>query len=108
VGYPYHSPRRITSLQYLVKLLALQGQGATTRFNDLAEEVALLKKVNYGEGWEDKLEDASRIGDLVVYTIQAVVAMQQERLQRQPHQHQQPCDRIGEEEQEEDKEEKKK
>jgi hypothetical protein len=83
VYYPYYFPRKITTLQYLIKLLALQGQGITAQFNDLVEEVAVLKKVNYGEGREDQVEDGSRVGDLIVTTIQAVVAMQQERLQRQ-------------------------
>lgn len=57
IGYTYYSPRRITNLQYLVKLLALQGQGGTVRFQALVEEVTHLKRVNYGNGRENEVED---------------------------------------------------
>ena len=72
---PPYSYYRINALMHLVKLLALQGLGATVRFEALVEEVALIKRVNYGAGMEDSVDDSSVKSDIFISDMQAGLAM---------------------------------
>lgn len=72
--YPFYSHHRIGMLMHLVKLLALQGQGTTARFEALVEEVAALKRVNYGAGMEDSVGDASVKSDMFISRMQEGLA----------------------------------
>lgn len=53
--FPLFSHHRIGTLKHLIKSLALQGQGATALFDELVEEMAILKRINDGAGNEDSV-----------------------------------------------------
>jgi hypothetical protein len=80
---PPYSYYRINALMHLVKLLALQGLGATVRFEALVEKVALIKRVNYGAGMENSVDDSSVKSDIFISDMQAGLAMQQQQQQQQ-------------------------
>ena len=71
---PLYSHLRIGTLKHLIKSMALQGQGATARFDELVEEVATLKTINYGAGNEDSVGDESIKADLFISEIQEALA----------------------------------
>lgn len=72
--FPLYSHHRIGTLKHLIKSLALQGQGAKARFDELVEEVASLKTINYGAGNEDSVGDESIKADLFTSEIQEALA----------------------------------
>lgn len=68
--YPPYSHLRIRTLRRFVKLLALCGEGATARCENRKEELAVLKRVNYGEGKEDSVTEE----DMLITDAEASMA----------------------------------